>query len=80
MKYIANYPELSVEFLPPYAPELHPEEACHGNVKQRLGNFIPQTVEEMRSMVDREFARLRRRPGLLLHFFQRSGLRITQLM
>lgn len=79
MEYIADNEDLSVEFFPPYAPELNPEESCHGNVKQHLGNFVPQTVEEMRSMIDRGFARLRRRPDLLLHFFQRSGLGITQL-
>lgn len=78
MEYIAAHEDLSVEFLPPYAPELNPEESCHGNVKQHLGNFVPQTVEEMRSMIDRGFARLRRRPDLLLHFFERSGLGITQ--
>jgi len=78
MEYFSENKDISAEFLPPYAPELNPEESCHGNVKQRLGNFVPVSIQEMRRMVDNGFARLRRRPDLLLHFFQRSGLRITQ--
>lgn len=79
MDYIVQNDDIDVEFLPPYAPELNPEEACHGNVKQHRENFAPQTVEEMQALIDREFARLRRRPDLLLHFFQRSGLNVAQL-
>jgi hypothetical protein len=28
--YLAKHPEILVEYLPPYAPELNPEEYCHG--------------------------------------------------
>jgi transposase len=68
-----------VELLPPYAPELNPEEYCHGNVKQRLKNATPADTQEVRQLLDQGFARLRRRPDLLLHCFHAAGLRVKQL-
>lgn len=41
--YVAAHPDLEVEWLPPYAPDLNPEEGCHGNVKQHLRNAAPVT-------------------------------------
>jgi transposase len=73
-KYLALHPEILVEWLPAYAPELNPEEVCHGNVKQHLQNSVPETVSEIRRQVDRGFARLRHRPDLLLSFFEHAGL------
>ena len=40
--YLAAHPEIKVEWLPPYAPELNPEEYCHGNVKERMRNSAPE--------------------------------------
>lgn len=74
-QWIAADPDLSVEWLPPYAPNLNPEELCHGNVKVHLRGAMPQTVEQLRQQVDREFARLRQRPDLLRGFFHRVGLK-----
>lgn len=70
---------LSLEWLPRCAPELNPEENCHGNVKTYLRNFTPHTLPELRRQVDRGFARLRRRPDLLLGFFHHAGLTVKQL-
>jgi hypothetical protein len=39
--YLAEHPEIVVEWLPPYAPEINPEEFCHGNVKQQIKNATP---------------------------------------
>jgi len=77
--YLGAPPEIRVEELPAYAPELNPEEYCHGNVKQRLKNARPPTKTEIRSMLNRGFARLRRRPDLLLSFFHAAGLSVRQL-
>lgn len=77
--YLRDQPELLVEELPAYAPQLNPEEYCHGNVKRRLKNARPVTKEEIRSMLDRGFARLRRRPDLLIGFFHAAGLSVRQL-
>lgn len=77
--YLCAHPEIMVEELPAYAPELNPEEYCHGNVKQHLKNARPASKTEIRSMLDRGFARLRRRPDLLLSFFQAARLPVNQL-
>jgi len=77
--YLQQHPEILVEELPPYAPQLNPEEYCHGNVKQGLKNARPITKEEIRAMLDLGFARLRRRPDLLLSFVHAAGLSVRQL-
>lgn len=77
--YLGNHPEILVEELPAYSPELNPEEYCHGNVKQRLKNARPPDKTAIRSMLDRGFARLRQRPDLLLGFFHAAGLPVKQL-
>jgi len=77
--YLAAHPEIGVEWLPPYAPELNPEEYCHGNVKRRLKNATPASAQEICCLLDRGFARLRRRHDLLLSFFHEAGLSVNQL-
>jgi len=77
--YLAQHPEIHIEFLPAYAPELNPEEFCHGNVKCRLTNAVFLSTPEIRQTLDRGFARLRRRPDLLLAFFHHAGLSLNQL-
>lgn len=78
-KYLREHPEILIEELPAYAPQLNPEEYCHGNVKHHLRNARPASKEEIRSMLNRGFARLRRRPDLLLSFFHAAGLSVRQL-
>ncbi len=77
--YLAEHPEIIIEPLPAYAPELNPEEYCHGNVKQHLKNVTPDAESEMSDLLDREFARLRQRPDLLLNFIHHAGLVVNQL-
>jgi len=77
--FLELHPEIRPEFLPAYAPELNPEEYCHGNVKQRFRNATPANTRQVRRMLDQGFARLRRRPDLLLHFFHAAGLTVNQL-
>jgi transposase len=79
-QFVADDADLYVEWLPPYAPDLNPEEACHGNVKQHLRNATPATIEELQTQVDRGFARLRQRPDLLQSFFHHAGLRDVTLL
>jgi transposase len=78
-EYLGTHPEIEVHWLPPYAPDLNPEEGCHGHVKQHLRNAQPSGVGELRAGVDRGVARLRRRPDLIIGFFRHAGLNITQL-
>lgn len=79
LRYFFDHPEIIVEPLPKYAPELNPEEFCHGNVKNRLANVTPADREQMRQLVNQGFARLRHRPDLLLAFVHAAGLPLKQL-
>ena len=79
VRYLWDHPEILVAPLPKYAPELNPEEYCHGNVKACLANATPTDKQEMRKHLDRGFARLRRRPDLLLSFVHAAGLAVKQL-
>ena len=77
--YVAAHPDIDVEWLPPYAPDVNPEEGWHGNIKQHLRNAAPATPHDFRVQVDRGFARLRRRPDLILSVFRHAGLSVNQL-
>jgi transposase len=76
--FLAEHPEIEIEWLPPYAPELNPEEDCHGNVKDGMKGATPETEAEIRHRADRGFERVRRRPDLLLSFFHHAGLRVKR--
>jgi transposase len=77
--YLAAHTEISVEELPPYVPELNPEDFCHVNVKKHLKNARSADKTEMRQILNRGFTRLRRWPDLLLSFFHTAGLSVRQL-
>jgi transposase len=78
-EYLGAHPEIEVHWLPPYAPDLNPEEGCHGHVKQHVRNALPCGVSDLRAGVDRGLARLRRRPDLILGCFRHAGLNVNQL-
>lgn len=78
-QYLDQYPDIHIEYLPAYAPELNPEEYCHGNVKRRLKNAIFQSKSDIRQSLNLGFSRLRKRPDILLACFQHAGLRLKQL-
>jgi transposase len=77
--YLVRHPEIMIERLPPYAPELNPEEYCHGHVKQQLRNLRVDDTTQLRRLLKREFARLRRRPKVLLGFIHHAGLTLKHL-
>ena len=76
---LGKHPEILVEVLPSYAPELNPEEGCHGDVKRHLINSTPENTRQIRNQADRGFARLRHRPDLILGFFHHAGFRVKRL-
>ena len=78
--HLEKHPEIHMEFLPSYAPELNPEEYCHGNVKRRLKNAIFFSKAEIRKSLDTGFSHLRKRPDILLGCFQHAGLDLIQLI
>lgn len=66
-----NWFWLSVEHLPPYAPELNPVELLYANLKgTSLANFIPMTMEELKSKVYRSSNKIRRTPTTLKGFIR----------
>jgi transposase len=77
--FLEQHPEIQVEYLPAYAPELNPEEYCHGNVKRRMKNAIFHSKVEIRNALDLGFSRLRKRPDILLGCFQHAGLKLNKL-
>lgn len=77
--FLQEHPEIHSEHLPAYAPELNPEEYCHGNAKRRMKNAIYQSKAEIRSALDQGFSRLRKRPDILLGFFRHAGLGLEKL-
>ena len=77
-KYLRNHREIHQEYLPAYAPELNPEEYCHGNVKRYLKNARPKNKKQMQTLLNLGFARFRRKPALLLKFFHSAGLNVRQ--
>lgn len=64
-----------LEFLPAYAPELNPTEYIWGYLKQHeLANFCPQDLSELGVAAIRALKRMRRRPNLVMAFWQQAEL------
>ncbi len=78
--FLQTHPDIQVEYLPPYAPELNPEEYCHGNVKRQMKNGIYASKVEIRRLIDRGFSRLRKRPDILLGYVNHAGLALNRLL
>ncbi len=69
--------DFAVEWLPSYAPDLNPEEWCHGAVKEAMRNAVPTSIDELRNQARWGFVRLGRRSEGLRGFFHHAGLDVT---
>ena len=78
-KFLAAHSEIQIKFLPAYAPEINPEEFCHGNAKRAVKNAVFTSKQDIRKKLDRRFAVLRKRPKVLLGCFHHAGLSLNQL-
>jgi transposase len=66
---------LWLEFLPAYAPKLNPVEYLWSHWKQHeLPNFCPQTFGELSHQARRALRRTRRRPTLVMAFWEQAEL------
>ena len=66
---------LTVETLPPYAPELNPDEHVWAYLKYvGLANFCPRHLTDLRDEIQRHVRRLRKRPELIRSFYKVAGL------
>ena len=74
-RYLAAHPRWHVVWLPPYAPELQPQEQVWTYLKYgRLANFAPDDLVDIHRAVRREVRRVTRRPPLLKNLFRHSAL------
>ncbi len=70
-----NYRRLSLEFLPPYSPELNPDEWLWRYLKHvELANFAPRDLAELKIALRGAVQRIRMRPRLMRSFLKASDL------
>lgn len=74
---LAHPADYQVEWLPPDAPDLNPEELCNGAVKREWLNAAPDSIDALLHQARHRFIRLGRRPDLLHGFFRHVGLDVT---
>jgi transposase len=76
--YLAEHPEIVVENLPAYAPELNPDELVWGWSKHgRLANLAAEDTDELAEQVIDELAYLKEHPHLLASFLKKTKLRLA---
>jgi transposase len=56
--------KLKLIYLPPYSPQLNPDEQVRGNVKRRVAKNLPQNKIELKQMLSGARADCRRCPPL----------------
>jgi transposase len=77
--YLARYRRLVVEPFPPLASQLNPVDKVWWYVKyDRLPNFAPVDLTELRDRVTMEFSNLQKRPGILEFLFRRTPLSLDR--
>ena len=71
---LARHPRLHIEWFPPYAPELNPDELVWSYLKGELANGSPESVETLMDDLTRELRRVRRMPAIVRAFIVGSEL------
>jgi transposase len=72
---LADFPRLTLERLPPYAPELNPVEYLWTHLKYgQLPNFVPDNVFQLNDTLRDHLAHTRRSSRRLRSFFDHSPL------
>lgn len=64
-----NAAAIELFFLPPYAPELNPDELAWGHVKTRIAKATTHTKDELKAIVERVMRRLQKMPEIVAGFF-----------
>ena len=64
-----NAAAIELFFLPPYAPELNPDELAWGHIKTGIAKATVQTKDELKAMVERVMRRLQKMPEIVAGFF-----------
>ncbi|WP_452746372.1 IS630 family transposase [Streptomyces hirsutus] len=68
---------LTVFRLPPYCPELNPDEGVWSNLKKSLANLAACTLDQLAALAKTRLKRMQYRPGLLDGFIAETGLILT---
>ncbi|MBK5935496.1 hypothetical protein CCR81_01520 [Halorhodospira halophila] len=63
-------PVLKLFFLPPYSPQLNPDEQVWVHVKRDIGRRGVQNIEQMKRMARSALWRLQKLPALIQSFFR----------
>jgi transposase len=64
-----NHDAIELFFLPPYAPELNPDELAWAHIKTRVAKATVQTKQELKASVERVMHRLQKLPNIVAGFF-----------
>jgi len=62
--------QLRLFFLPPYAPQLNPDEVVWAHVKRHVANKLVQSKQEMKQMAMAALRRIQKLPELVKSFFR----------
>lgn len=65
----ANADRIELVFLPPYSPELNPDELVWAHVKKRVAKRTSKTKDELKSAVHRAMRALQKMPSIVAGFF-----------
>jgi transposase len=77
-QFLAKNPRITLEYLPPYAPDLNPVEAVWSNLKAfRLANFCPSDPIELLDVAMGTALTIQADRKLLRGFVRASGLPIA---
>lgn len=61
---------LILAFLPPYSPQLNPDEQVWKNVKERVAKLKPTDKASLRSLIEQSLKRLQDLPAIVAGFFR----------
>lgn len=73
-QFVAEHSDrIELFFLPPYAPELNPDELAWAHVKSKIAKATVQTKEELKTQVERALRQLQKLPKIVAGFFRASS-------
>ena len=74
-RYLERHPNIYIEPLPAYAPELNPDEGVWSYTKYgRMANYAPKNTNALRQRLTSELTRLQKKPKLLRAFIRHTKL------
>ena len=61
--------QIELVFLPPYSPELNPDELAWSHIKPKVAKMAARTKDELKVAVDRVMRQLQKMPNIVASFF-----------